>query len=200
MMPRRSEPLRNGRLIFYVIHDNSLIKFFEIEKADTMSLYCRRCGAVAVGPYIQRATSQDARPLKAFWGSFTGAQFTSDELEHVFVVKLMGADGASRIIGAVEALPCGNSAIYLCRLKVANGFRRQGLGALLVDAVLGEAKQCGCTSVFVVTKCRPEAPSVRLMQRFGALCIAKNRMLLSVPSQIIERYNEKQNFFWQLSV
>ena len=198
-MPRRSEPLRNGRLIFYVIHDNSLIKFFEIEKADTMSLYCRRCGAVAAGPYIQRATSQDARPLKAFWGSFTGAQFTSDELEHVFVVKLMGADGASRIIGAVEALPCGNSAIYLCRLKVANGFRRQGLGALLVDAVLGEAKQRGCTSVFVVTKCRPEAPSVRLIRRLGALCIAKNRMLLRVPSQIIERYNEKQNFFWQLS-
>ena len=165
-----------------------------------MSLHCQHCGATASRSYIQRASLQDARTLKVFWGSFTGAKFTRDELDHVFMVKLTGADGMSRIIGAVEALPCGNGAIYLCRLKVANGFRRQGLGALLVDAVLGEAKQRGCTTVFVVTKHRPGAPSVRLMQRFGALPVTKYRMFLSVSPQILERYNGKQNLFWQLFV
>jgi ribosomal protein S18 acetylase RimI-like enzyme len=106
---------------------------------------------------IRRATPDDTPEVARFGAVFDGAvladetrRFLGDPRHHLVLGYVAGHPAG--FASAVEVFhPDKRPELFLNEIGVAEGFRRRGMGRMLIDELKAIARDCGCVSIWVLT-------------------------------------------------
>jgi ribosomal protein S18 acetylase RimI-like enzyme len=120
---------------------------------------------------VERAVGLfDKAPIPAATAAFLAAS------DHHLLMAFVGGEPAGFVSGVETIHPDKGTEMFLYELGVDDAFRGRGVGAALVEALAGLARERGCYGMWVLTSADNEG-AIATYRRAGATNVSSSLML-----------------------